>query len=145
MRYTNSIYIMHATYGLIGYPLGHSFSKGYFTHFFEENRIDAEYKNFELPSIEELTTVLREEPALRGFNVTIPYKQAVIPYLDEMDEKAKAIGAAAGGGCARCRAQLHHGVAGECGRSRRGGRPHGVCRGEPARGLGCAGESEIPR
>lgn len=93
MRYTNSIYIMHATYGLIGYPLGHSFSKGYFTHFFEENRIDAEYKNFELPSIEELTTVLREEPALRGFNVTIPYKQQIIPYLHEIDNAAAAIGA----------------------------------------------------
>ena len=84
---------MHATYGLIGYPLGHSFSKGYFTHIFEENRIDAEYKNFELPSIEELTTVLREEPALRGFNVTIPYKQQVIPFLHEIDNAAAAIGA----------------------------------------------------
>lgn len=84
---------MHATYGLIGYPLGHSFSKGYFTRFFEQESIDAEYKNFELPSIEVLTTVLHEEPALQGFNVTIPYKQQVMPYLHEVDDAAAAIGA----------------------------------------------------
>lgn len=93
MRHTNSIHIMHATYGLIGYPLGHSFSKGHFTHFFERDRIDAEYKNFELPSIEALATVLQEESALRGFNVTIPYKQQIIPYLHEIDDAAATIGA----------------------------------------------------
>lgn len=84
---------MHTTYGLVGYPLGHSFSKGYFTRFFEQERIDAEYKNFELPSIEALSDVLHEEPALRGFNVTIPYKQQVIPFLHEIDDAAAAIGA----------------------------------------------------
>lgn len=84
---------MHSTYGLIGYPLGHSFSKGYFTHFFEQQEIDAEYKNFELPSIEALPTILNDEPALRGFNVTIPYKQQVIPYLHELDTAAETIGA----------------------------------------------------
>ena len=81
------------TYGLIGYPLGHSFSKGYFTRFFEEERIDAEYKNFEIPSIDKLTEVLHRETALRGFNVTIPYKQQVIPFLDEVAPAATAIGA----------------------------------------------------
>lgn len=84
---------MHSTYGLIGYPLGHSFSKGYFTRFFEQEKIDAEYKNFELPCIEALPTVLNDESTLRGFNVTIPYKQQVIPYLHEIDAAAEAIGA----------------------------------------------------
>ena len=81
------------TYGLIGYPLGHSFSKGYFTRFFEEEQIGAEYKNFELPEISELTQVLSEETTLRGFNVTIPYKQQVMTFLDEVDPAAIAIGA----------------------------------------------------
>lgn len=81
------------TYGLIGYPLGHSFSKGYFTRFFEEERIDAEYKNFEIPSIDKLTEVLHHETALHGFNVTIPYKQQVMTFIDEVDPAATAIGA----------------------------------------------------
>ena len=81
------------TYGLIGYPLGHSFSKGFFTRFFEEEHIDAEYKNFEIPSIDKLTEVLHRKTALRGFNVTIPYKQQVMTFLDEVDPAATAIGA----------------------------------------------------
>ena len=81
------------TYGLIGYPLGHSFSRGYFTDYFSHEGIDAEYKNFELPHIEDLTEVLRRESALKGFNVTIPYKQQVFKYLDELDGAACAIGA----------------------------------------------------
>lgn len=81
------------TYGLIGYPLGHSFSREYFTEFFAKQTIDAEYKNFELPSIEQLPKLLESEESLCGFNVTIPYKQQVIAYLDELDEAARAIGA----------------------------------------------------
>lgn len=81
------------TYGLIGYPLGHSFSKGYFTDYFSQEGIDAEYKNFELPNIEALTDVLQSESTLQGFNVTIPYKQQVFPYLRELDTAAQAIGA----------------------------------------------------
>lgn len=81
------------TYGLIGYPLGHSFSRGYFTDFFAQQHIEAEYKNFELPRIESLTDVLHSEPSLQGFNVTIPYKQQVFPYLHELDDAARAIGA----------------------------------------------------
>lgn len=81
------------TYGLIGYPLGHSFSKDYFTDFFQQEGIDAEYKNFEIPQIDDLRQVLAEEPHLQGFNVTIPYKQQVFPYLDEVDAAAQAIGA----------------------------------------------------
>ena len=81
------------TYGLIGYPLGHSFSRGYFTDYFGREGIDAEYKNFELPRIEELSGVLQAEPTLQGLNVTIPYKQQVFAYLDELDKAAQAIGA----------------------------------------------------
>ena len=81
------------TYGLIGYPLGHSFSRGYFTDYFGREGIDAEYKNFELPSIEQLAEVLQTEPTLQGFNVTIPYKQQVFAYLNELSEAAQAIGA----------------------------------------------------
>ena len=81
------------TYGLIGYPLGHSFSRGYFTDFFSREGLDAEYKNFELPSIEALAEVLETEATLQGFNVTIPYKLQVFPYLDELSEAAQAIGA----------------------------------------------------
>lgn len=84
---------MHSTYGLIGHPLSHSFSKGYFSRFFEQEGIDAEYKNFDLDTIEALRTVLDEEATLAGFNVTIPYKQQVIPYLHELDDAAQAIGA----------------------------------------------------
>ena len=81
------------TYGLIGYPLGHSFSRGYFTDYFGREGIEAEYKNFELPRIEALAEVLQTEHTLQGFNVTIPYKQQVFAYLDELSEAAQAIGA----------------------------------------------------
>ena len=80
-------------YGLIGYPLGHSFSMGYFNEKFKAEHIDAEYLNFEIPSIEVFMKVIDEHPNLRGLNVTIPYKQQVIPYLDELDKEAAAIGA----------------------------------------------------
>lgn len=80
-------------YGLIGFPLGHSFSKTYFNQKFEAEKIDAEYLNFEIPTIKELKNVLKENPELRGLNVTIPYKEQVIPYLDDLDEDARLIGA----------------------------------------------------
>ncbi|MDR0429188.1 MAG: shikimate dehydrogenase [Tannerellaceae bacterium] len=80
-------------YGLIGYPLGHSFSKNYFNQKFAAEKIDAEYVNFEIPDVKELKNVLKENPGLRGLNVTLPYKTQVIPLLDEMDEDARLIGA----------------------------------------------------
>lgn len=80
-------------YGLLGYPLGHSFSRAFFNKKFAEEGIDAEYLNFELPTIEQFTQVLDEHPQLRGLNVTIPYKKAVIPYLDELSDEARSIGA----------------------------------------------------
>lgn len=81
------------TYGLIGYPLGHSFSRKFFTEKFEEENIDAQYLNFEIPSIEEFPKVIETHPELRGLNVTIPYKQQVMQYLDDISPEAKAIGA----------------------------------------------------
>ncbi|MBQ9285549.1 MAG: shikimate dehydrogenase [Bacteroidaceae bacterium] len=80
-------------YGLLGYPLGHSFSRAYFNNKFADDGIDAEYLNFELTSIDELPGLLESRPNLRGLNVTIPYKQAIIPYLNELSDEARAIGA----------------------------------------------------
>ena len=71
------------TYGLIGYPLGHSFSRKFFTEKFEKEGIDAQYLNFEIPSIEEFPNIIKNNPTLKGLNVTIPYKQQVMQYLDE--------------------------------------------------------------
>lgn len=79
-------------FGLIGYPLGHSFSKQYFSSFFEENKIDAQYDLYPIEDIDELPVLLRKVE-LTGLNVTLPYKQKVIPFLDELDETASAIGA----------------------------------------------------
>ncbi|MCD8030641.1 MAG: shikimate dehydrogenase [Bacteroides sp.] len=80
-------------YGLIGYPLKHSFSVGYFNEKFRSEGIDAEYVNFEIPDIKDFPAVISKTPDLYGLNVTIPYKQQVIPYLNELDEDAAAIGA----------------------------------------------------
>lgn len=80
-------------YGLIGYPLTHSFSQNFFNKKFEAEGINARYMNFELPDIGDLMEVVSEYPALSGLNVTIPYKEQVLPYLDEIDEDAARIGA----------------------------------------------------
>ena len=80
-------------YGLIGYPLKHSFSIGYFNEKFTAENIDAEYVNFEIPRIEDFMEVIEENPNLCGLNVTIPYKEQVIPYLDELDKDTAKIGA----------------------------------------------------
>ena len=80
-------------YGIIGNPLGHSFSKGFFTEKFAKEGIDAQYLNFQIPEIGKLTDVLKENPELRGINVTLPYKTEVIPFLDELSDEAREIGA----------------------------------------------------
>lgn len=85
---------MTKTFGLIGKSLGHSFSKKYFESKFEkEGLTEFEYKNFELSRIEEVKDLLTTETNLKGFNVTIPYKEEIIPFLDELSEEASAIGA----------------------------------------------------
>ena len=81
------------TYGLLGYPLGHSFSRKFFTEKFAREGIDAEYINFELPSLDGYRELLRAHPNLRGHNVTIPYKQQIIPLLHHLSPEAAAIGA----------------------------------------------------
>lgn len=81
------------TYALIGYPLTHSFSKSYFLEKFSKNQISANYVNIEHDDISLTVKQLQTIPNLRGFNVTIPFKQSIIHYLDELDPIAKAIGA----------------------------------------------------
>lgn len=80
-------------YGLIGYPLVHSFSISYFNQKFADEGINAKYENFELRSIDQLLEVLDTNPNLRGLNVTIPYKEKVMEYLDSITPEAQAIGA----------------------------------------------------
>ena len=85
---------MNRLYGLIGFPLGHSFSARYFTEKFQrENLSGYEYRNFPLESIRELPAMLENHPGLLGFNVTIPYKQEVIPFLTALSAEAREIGA----------------------------------------------------
>jgi shikimate dehydrogenase len=79
-------------FGLIGFPLGHSFSKKFFTEKFERENIDARYDLYELADISEFTE-LKSKPELSGLNVTIPYKEKVMPFLDELDDTAAKIGA----------------------------------------------------
>lgn len=81
-------------FGLIGYPLSHSFSKKYFSEKFAKAGLtNACYELFPIPEIEALPELLEQHPNLVGLNVTIPYKQAVLPYLDKLSEGAAAVGA----------------------------------------------------
>ena len=84
-------------YGLIGHPLGHSFSRDYFTEKFARESISAEYENFDIPTTadfaEAIDRLIHARPTLQGFNVAIPYKQKIIPLLDVLSEEARAIGA----------------------------------------------------
>lgn len=84
---------MHEEYGLIGHPLGHSFSAAFFAQKFATEGIDASYHNFDIATIDEVENILSTHPRLRGFNVTIPYKQAILPYLDTVSSEAQEIGA----------------------------------------------------
>lgn len=80
-------------FGLLGHPLGHSFSRQFHNDRFAHLGIDAVYENFDLDDIAKLPSVLANEPDLRGLNVTIPYKQDVMQFLDELDPLAERIGA----------------------------------------------------
>ncbi|MFB6317467.1 shikimate dehydrogenase family protein [Saccharicrinis sp. FJH54] len=82
------------TFGLLGYPLGHSFSKKYFTEKFEREELnDHEYVNFELDSIDRFPEILDYKNEVYGLNCTIPYKQQVMQYLDDIDDEAFEVGA----------------------------------------------------
>jgi len=81
-------------YGLIGYPLSHSFSQKYFTEKFQREGITGcVYDNFPLASIDEFAALVQQHPDLHGLNVTIPYKEKVIPFLTAQSEVVKTIGA----------------------------------------------------
>jgi shikimate dehydrogenase len=81
-------------FGLVGYPLGHSFSKKYFTEkFIRENISDCQYENYPLTGIDLLGELISNNSDIYGLNVTIPYKSAVIKYLDHIDEQARSVGA----------------------------------------------------
>ena len=81
-------------YGLIGRSLGHSWSQEYFRNKFQNDGIEnAEYELFELGSIEDLPELISSKHELSGLNVTIPYKEAILPYLDKIDPIAEKIGA----------------------------------------------------
>ncbi|HUS01545.1 MAG TPA: hypothetical protein VMY77_07455, partial [Chitinophagaceae bacterium] len=82
-------------YGLIGYPLGHSFSKKYFTEKFGREGLHGySYELFPIPSINDLPNLLNSNPSLHGLNVTIPYKEQVLEYVTEITPAVKTIGAA---------------------------------------------------
>ena len=81
------------TYGLIGRNISYSFSKKYFSEKFEKENIQALYRNFDLKDLDQLKNILAETSNLSGLNVTIPYKEYIIPYLDSHDPVAKKIGA----------------------------------------------------
>ena len=80
-------------YGLLGLTLQHSFSHSYFNDKFSRENIDAKYVNFEIPQIGDVLDVFRNHPNLRGMNVTIPYKREIIPFLTELNDDAREIGA----------------------------------------------------
>jgi len=80
-------------YGLIGYPLTHSFSKRFFTEKFVTEKIDAAYDNYEIDSIEKFSEIIKNNPEVIGLNVTIPYKEQVIRFLDDLNDSARKIGA----------------------------------------------------
>ncbi len=81
------------TYGLVGKNIDYSFSKTYFTEKFKRENITAEYKNFDLEDISQFPQILKNHPEVSGLNVTIPYKQEVIPFLDNLSPDAEKIGA----------------------------------------------------
>ncbi len=81
-------------FGLIGFPLSHSFSATYFKNkFVQEQIVDCDYRLFPIPTISELTTMLQENTNLCGFNVTIPYKKEIFPFLTQIDPVAAEVGA----------------------------------------------------
>ncbi|MGJ8667730.1 MAG: shikimate dehydrogenase family protein [Patiriisocius sp.] len=82
-----------AKFGLIGRKISYSFSKTFFSIKFDLEKLDHTYSNFDIEKIEQLKTILEENPDIKGLNVTIPYKEAVLPFLDRIDKEAKNIGA----------------------------------------------------
>lgn len=85
---------MTKQFGLVGKNISYSFSKKYFTEKFQEEKLNKHsYENFDLESIQEFKSLIKDNKNIQGLNVTIPYKQEIIPYLDSLSKTAKAIGA----------------------------------------------------
>ena len=82
-----------AEFGLIGKDIDYSFSRSYFNEKFKNEGLNHNYVNFDIDSIEEFSNIISSTKNLKGLNVTIPYKEAVIPYLDKLHKTAKKIGA----------------------------------------------------
>lgn len=82
-----------ADFGLIGFPLSHSFSKQYFTHKFEQEQLPYVYELFPISHIQDFQQLVQKEPVLRGLNVTLPYKQKILTYLSCLTPEAEAVGA----------------------------------------------------
>ncbi len=80
-------------YGLIGFPLGHSFSKKYFTEKFKKENINAEFKNFEIENLNRFPSLISENHNIKGISVTIPHKENIISFLNELSPEARATGA----------------------------------------------------
>ena len=80
-------------FGLLGKSLGHSFSRDYFTKKFSMLNLNHIYQNIELDNISDIIPFVKEHKKLKGFNVTVPYKEEIIPFLDEIDDTAKEVGA----------------------------------------------------
>lgn len=80
-------------YGLVGFPIGHSFSSKYFTEKFQSEKVDATYHNFQMEDVQELSEILKNNHNIAGLNITIPHKTNIFAFLNEVDETAKAIGA----------------------------------------------------
>lgn len=80
-------------FGLVGRNISYSFSRGYFAEKFKKENLPHSYVNFDLESIEELDDIIKNTPNLKGLNVTIPYKEEVIPILDDLNKRARKIGA----------------------------------------------------
>ena len=81
-------------FGLVGKNIDYSFSKGYFTDKFQKrNLLDYNYSNIDIQNIEEFPKYIKQNPSFSGLNVTIPYKETIIPYLDKLSKRAAEIGA----------------------------------------------------
>lgn len=80
-------------FGIVGFPLGHSRSPQYFTEKFQRDQLHAVYLTFEIERPEDISTIFQKYPRLQGFNITIPHKQNILSYLDEISPEARQIGA----------------------------------------------------
>lgn len=79
-------------YGLVGKTLKHSFSQAYFSEKFEKENLNADFQNFELPTIDSFPDLIRNHPNIKGLSITIPYKETILPFLDAVDPEALEIG-----------------------------------------------------